>query len=163
MTIRKSVDRTCWLMNKVQFLLIALALPVLLIGYSADAEDECSLAVAYILDHKDELEFGISIDRCIKDWKLKFEKFGGREKSGEPIWYVLDTFEVRKDSPDEVMVSQTCSIGGVEDEGIVVVALQTDEDWFSSIRLAWRVDRERGRWISVDSTSVRCWNEAAGT
>ena len=150
-------------MNQIPSLLVVTTLSVLLLGHSADAEDECGLAVDYILGHKDELEFGISIDRCVNQWKLEFEKFGGRNKGGEPIWHVLELLEVIKESPDEVIVSQTCSIGGVDDEGIVVVARETDEDWFSTIRAAWRADKKRGGWVSVDPSSVRCWNEAAGT
>lgn len=48
--------------------------------------------------------------------------------------------------------------GGVDDEGIVVVARETDEDWFSTIRAGWKADRKRGRWVTVDPTSVRCWS-----
>ena len=144
-------------------LFIAMTLCILLPGNPAKGEEGCSLAVGYLLDYEEELEFGISIDRCGRYWKLEFEKFTGREKDGQPIWHVLELLEVHKEAADEVIVSQTCSIGGVEDHGIVVVARQTDEDWFARIRAAWKADREHGRWISIDPRTVQCWNEAAGT
>jgi hypothetical protein len=143
-------------------LFIAATLAMPLPGYSTDPADGCSLAAAYLLDASDELRFGISIDRCGDHWTLTYERFGGREDDGQPIWHALDVLEVRKESTDEVIVSQTCSIGGVEDHGIVVVAQQTDEDWFAEIRAAWRAAPEHGRWVSIDPRTVRCWNEAAG-
>jgi hypothetical protein len=136
---------------------------MLLVVHPVRSADECTLAAAYLVDYDEELRFGISIDRCDDHWKLKFKRFGGREDDGQPIWHVLELLEIHKEAADEVIVSQTCSIGGVEDHGIVVVAQQTDDDSFAQIRTAWKADREHGRWISIDPRTVQCWNEAAGT
>lgn len=115
-----------------------------------------------MLEHEDEPEFGVSIYRCAEFWRLELEKFGGRLASGEAQWFVLDTLELRDVALDEVIVSETCEIGDLPDKGIVAVALQTDELWFPRLRVAWRADKERGRWASVDAATVQCWNEAAG-
>ena len=149
-------------MGSVRLPLLAASLCILLFGGPAPADEKCGLAAAYLLDYAGELEFGISIHRCTEYWTLEFEEFGGRQASGEPLWNVLDFLAVPKIASDEVIVSQTCSIGGVQDQGIVVVAQQTDEIWFAHIRVAWRADRESGRWQSVDARTVQCWNEAAG-
>jgi len=137
-------------------------LGIFLAGSETLADDKCELAAGYLLEHHDEIEFGVSIYRCADFWRLEFEELGGRLPDGEPLWNVIDLLEAPKVASDEIIVSQTCSIGGVEDPGIVVVAKQTDEDWFAKIRIAWRADRERGQWKSVDPRTVRCWNEAAG-
>ena len=150
-------------MNRARFPVIAASFSILLIWGAALASEKCELAAGYLLEYEDEIEFGVSVHRCAEFWTLEFEEFGGRLANGEPLWNVLDLLEVPKVASDEIIVSQTCSIGGVEDQGIVVVAQQTDEDWFAQIRVAWKADRERGHWKSVDPRTVRCWNEAAGT
>jgi len=149
-------------MRGVRLPLIATSLSILLLGGASLASEKCELAAGYLLEHEDELEFGVSIHRCVEYWRLGFEEFGGRLANGDPVWNVLELLEVPKVAFDEIIVSQTCSIGGVEDRGIVVVARQSDEDWFAHIRVAWRADRERGQWKSLDPRTVRCWNEAAG-
>jgi len=149
-------------MRGVRIPVIAAALSIFLPWGAAGASEKCDLAVGYLLEHQDEPEFGVTIYRCAKFWKLEFEKIYGYSANGQPQWHVLELREVPKVAADEVIVSETCSIGGVEDKGIVVVATQTDEDWFAQIRVAWRADKEHGRWISVDARTVKCWNEVAG-
>jgi len=142
--------------------LIAKSLSILLLAGASLASEKCELAAGYVLPYEDKLEFGVTIHRCAEFWRLEFEEFGGRLVNGDPTWNVLEQLEVPKVAPDEIMVSQTCSISGVEDEGIVVVAQQSDEDWFTQIRVAWRADKERGQWKPLDPRTVRCWNESAG-
>ncbi len=149
-------------MHGVRFPLMAATLSILFFGSAVWANEKCDLAVGYLLEYQDEPEFAVSIPRCTDFWTLEFEKIRGYSASGQPQWDVLDLLEVQKVASDEVIVSETCSIGGVEDKGIVAVAAQTDEDWFARLRVAWRADKEHGHWISVDAATVKCWNEAAG-
>lgn len=146
----------------IRFVLIAATLSCLIPGGAASANDECNLAVGYLLEYEDDIEFGVSVYRCTDHWRLEFEKFLGRLADGAPLWDVLDVLEVAKKKSDEVIVAETCSIGGVDNKGIVVVAQETEEDWFVRLRVAWRADRELGRWMPIDPATVRCWNEVAG-
>jgi len=149
-------------MCSVRLPLIATSLSVLLSWGASLASEKCELATGYLLEYENEIEFGVSIHRCAGFWRLEFEEFGGRLVNGDPVWNVLELLEVPKAATDEIIVSQTCSIGGVDDKGIVVVAEQSDEEWYAKIRVAWRADTGRGQWRSLDPRTVRCWNESAG-
>lgn len=149
-------------MPGIRFPLLAAIFCMLLPGNATLASEQCDLATAYLLGSDNNLGFAVSIHRCAGFWRLELKEFGGRTASGEPLWNVLDLIEIPKIASDEVIVAQTCSIGGVEDQGIVVVALQTEEDWYDRIRVARWADREHRRWDTVDAATVRCWNEGAG-
>ena len=149
-------------MRGVRLPLTAIFLSILLFSGASSASEKCELAAGYLLEYEDEIEFGVSIHRCAGFWRLELEEFGGRLANGEPVWKVLDLLEVPKAASDETVVSQTCSISGVADEGIVVVAEQSDEEWFAKIHAAWWADTKRGQWKSLDPRTVRCWNESAG-
>ena len=137
-------------------------LSILLVGNAAWASDECDLAVSYLLEQQNAPYLGVDIYRCTESWQLVFERIHKHAPGGQTQWEIIDLLEVPKDASDEVIVSETCSIGGVEDKGIVVVARNTNEDWFQHLRVAWRADKELGRWIPIDARTVRCWNEVAG-
>ena len=149
-------------MRDVRLPLIATSLSILLSWGASLASEKCELAAGYLLEYEDQIEFGVSIHRCAGFWRLELEEFGGRLANGDPVWNILEVLEVPKAASDQIIVSQTCSISGVDDTGIVVVADQSDEEWFAKIRVAWRADRERGLWKLLDPRTVRCWNESAG-
>ena len=97
-------------MRGVRLPLIATSLSILLLGGASLASEKCELAAGYLLEHEDELEFGVSIHRCVEYWRLEFEEFGGRLANGDPVWNVLELLEVPKVASDEIIVSQTCSV-----------------------------------------------------
>jgi len=149
-------------MHGVRIPVIAATLSILLLGAPTGAIEKCDLVADYMLEHEADPQFGISIYQCADLWRLDLEKFRGRSASGKARWSVLDSVQLPDVAPDEVVVSETCGIGDSPDKGIVAIGRQTDEPEFSRIRAAWRADKERARWISVDAATVHCWNEAAG-
>jgi hypothetical protein len=150
------------IMKGILLLVITSVLSIPILEAPIRADETCNLVAAYMLDYTEKPEFGISIYQCSNSWRLELAKFGGRTASGEARWSVLDSIELFDVALDEVVVSQTCSSGNSPDEAIVVIAQQTDELEFSRIRAAWRADQQHARWISLDPTSIDCWNEAAG-
>ncbi len=149
-------------MRGVRILAIVSALGGVVLVAPIGAIERCDLVAGYMLEHEEEPEFGVSIYQCADIWRLELQKFHGRSASGEARWRVLDSIQLLDVALDEVVVSETCGVGNSSDKGIVAIAQQTDESEFSRIRAAWRADKERARWISLDAASVDCWNEAAG-
>ena len=84
------------------------------------------------------------------------------ESASEPRTTVLAVLELPVLASGEAVLYALCRVNGRPDPEIVAVGLERDEEYFRTIRRAWRASRRSERFEETSSQGIDCENEGYG-
>ncbi len=94
---------------------------------------------------------------------LWLESSSSRNNKGQAIWKVLDVMAAPTYGKDQTLVIGFCKINDKSDpEVLAVVEYEQDKKYFNKIIKAWRANRTKGKFESITTKGVSCWNESYG-
>ena len=85
----------------------------------------------------------------------------GRTKQGCAEWKLVRSFDLPEQPAETVLVSE-CRLQGQLDRTVFVYAAKTDEQEYTTILRAWRVDLEHEAFVTIPPKNIVCVNEGYG-
>lgn len=115
-----------------------------------DSDDTCSHSIAF-LGSRGQPPTSIVAQRF-------HDRVGQRAR-----WRVTDELPYPHLRRDEQLVVGICERAGHLDPKLMaIVADGGDVEWYTDVRMAWRLDGESGRFIRQPTSGIRCMNEGWG-
>ncbi|MEH6416658.1 hypothetical protein [Pseudomonas sp. CGJS7] len=123
------------------------------VGSGRSAEQICARSIGTIDDAED------------RSLKFYAGELVGRI-GNEARWKITDVVPYPKLQRGERVSMSTCMIDGVNDPGVIAIVDTAVEgadarEMFDAVRWAVKLDRRKGRFITVKPTEVSCYNEGA--
>ena len=90
-----------------------------------------------------------------------------RDDQGKKYWEVRAVLTLPRIGDDEVLVCggvplSPCKIEGISDPEIFAIAKYEDKEFFTTIKRAWRANRQLERFEEISSNGIICSNEGYG-
>jgi hypothetical protein len=108
-------------------------------------------------------EYGISEVRRGKVRMLWFEYLTHRDQAGVAHWEVKDVLVVPGIRRKQILVYFGCfSVEKPDSEIVAIADYQSQEEFFTNVRRAWRANRNVERFEEISPRGVKCTNEGYG-
>jgi hypothetical protein len=90
----------------------------------------------------------------------------GKEVAGftpdEPRWLVLDEMPYPQAPKGFRVTYGTCQVNKVDDSSIIAVVKETETEWQTQVKFAYRANIKTGQLETITTKGVRCANEGWG-
>jgi hypothetical protein len=107
-------------------------------------------------------EYSIGVVEGANHLVLYFGKSEPRTDPKKARWLVTDQMPYPEAPPGFQVVYGLCERNGIADETIIAIVKTTDNEWYTIVRSAYRVNLDTSRFEKTSVKGIRCSNEGWG-
>lgn len=123
---------------------------------STDAEHVCDYSIGLLADANDDLE-AETVMRYVVAGRM-----AGRDGAAA-LWKITDALPYPQVAGDYFWQAGSCRVEKVDDVSVIAVLRRSpDEEYFSDVAWARRLDLKSGKFTVIDPARVDCINEGYG-